>query len=46
VKAVLTPSEAVALDTETQARGVGADTLMERAGFELARVASTMAAGQ
>lgn len=46
MKAVLTPSEAVALDTETQARGVAADTLMERAGFELARVASTMAAGR
>jgi hydroxyethylthiazole kinase-like uncharacterized protein yjeF len=46
VKAVLTPSEAVALDTETQARGVAADTLMERAGFELARVASTVAAGR
>jgi len=46
VRAVLTPAEAVALDTETQARGVSADTLMERAGLELARVAATVAGGR
>ena len=46
MKPVLTPAEAVALDTETQAYGVTADTLMERAGLELARVASTVAGGR
>ena len=46
MRPVLTPAEAVALDTETQASGITADTLMERAGFELARVASTVAGGR
>ena len=43
---MLTSTEAVALDTETQERGVSADTLMERAGLELARVATTVAGGR
>ena len=43
---MLTPAEAVALDAETQARGVSADTLMERAGLELARAATRGAGGR
>jgi NAD(P)H-hydrate epimerase len=45
MKPVLTPEQAVELDRATQARGVGADTLMERAGREVARGAADLVGG-
>jgi NAD(P)H-hydrate epimerase len=45
VKPVLTPEEAAALDRETQARGVAAADLMERAGRAVARAARELAGG-
>jgi hydroxyethylthiazole kinase-like uncharacterized protein yjeF len=45
MKPVLTPAEAVVLDRETQARGVAAGALMERAGREVARTAVAVAGG-
>jgi ADP-dependent NAD(P)H-hydrate dehydratase / NAD(P)H-hydrate epimerase len=39
VRPVLLPAEAAALDEETQARGIGADALMEAAGREVADAA-------
>ncbi len=45
MKPVLTPEEAAALDRETQARGVTADGLMERAGRAVARAAREVAGG-
>jgi ADP-dependent NAD(P)H-hydrate dehydratase / NAD(P)H-hydrate epimerase len=45
MKPVLTPDEAASLDRETQARGVAADGLMERAGRAVARAARELAGG-
>jgi hydroxyethylthiazole kinase-like uncharacterized protein yjeF len=45
MKPVLTPEEAATLDRETQARGVGAEVLMERAGSAVARAARELAGG-
>ena len=45
MKPVLTPDEAASLDRETQARGVAADVLMERAGRAVARAARELAGG-
>ena len=45
MKPVLTPEEAATLDRETQARGVAADVLMERAGRAVARAARELAGG-
>lgn len=45
MKPVLTPEEASTLDRETQARGVAADVLMERAGRAVARAARELAGG-
>jgi ADP-dependent NAD(P)H-hydrate dehydratase / NAD(P)H-hydrate epimerase len=45
VKPVLTPEEASELDRETQARGVPAADLMERAGRAVARAARELAGG-
>ncbi|MGE5227907.1 MAG: NAD(P)H-hydrate dehydratase [Planctomycetaceae bacterium] len=45
MKPVLTPREAVALDRATQARGVGAEALMERAGRAVARAAVDLLGG-
>ncbi len=45
MKPVLTPAEAAALDRDTQARGIAAETLMENAGRELARAAAAVAGG-
>jgi NAD(P)H-hydrate epimerase len=45
MKPVLTPEEAAALDRETQARGVAAEVLMERAGRAVARAARELAGG-
>jgi NAD(P)H-hydrate epimerase len=45
MKPVLTPEEASTLDRETQARGVAADVLMERAGRAVARTARELAGG-
>lgn len=45
MKPVLTPSEAAALDRDTQARGISAESLMERAGWEVARAAVAVAGG-
>jgi len=45
VKLVLSPAEAAVLDRESQARGVQASTLMERAGREVARAAAAVAGG-
>jgi ADP-dependent NAD(P)H-hydrate dehydratase / NAD(P)H-hydrate epimerase len=45
MKPVLTPEEAATLDRETQARGVAAETLMERAGRAVARAARDLAGG-
>jgi hydroxyethylthiazole kinase-like uncharacterized protein yjeF len=45
MKPVLTPEEAGALDRETQARGVPAEALMERAGRAGARAARELAGG-
>jgi hydroxyethylthiazole kinase-like uncharacterized protein yjeF len=45
MKPVLTPQEAATLDRETQARGVAAEVLMERAGRAVARAARELAGG-
>ena len=45
MKPVLTPEEAADLDRETQARGVAAADLMERAGRAVARAAREVAGG-
>ncbi|MGQ0670469.1 MAG: NAD(P)H-hydrate dehydratase [Actinomycetota bacterium] len=45
MKPVLTPLEAAALDRDTQARGISAESLMERAGREVARAAVAVAGG-
>ena len=45
MKPVLTPEEATDLDRETQARGTGAEVLMERAGRAVARAAREVAGG-
>jgi NAD(P)H-hydrate epimerase len=45
MKPVLTPEQAVDLDRETQARGVAAAELMERAGRAVARAAREVAGG-
>jgi NAD(P)H-hydrate epimerase len=45
MKPVLTPDQAAALDRETQARGVAAETLMERAGRAVARAVRELAGG-
>ena len=45
MKPVLTPAEAAILDRESQARGIDAASLMERAGREVARAATTVAGG-
>jgi hydroxyethylthiazole kinase-like uncharacterized protein yjeF len=45
MKPILTPDEAGALDRETQARGVTADALMERAGRAVARGAVDLMGG-
>jgi ADP-dependent NAD(P)H-hydrate dehydratase / NAD(P)H-hydrate epimerase len=45
MKPVLTPDEAGALDRETQARGVSAEALMERAGRAVARGATDLMGG-
>ncbi len=45
MKPVLTPEEASTLDRDTQARGVAAEVLMERAGRAVARAARELAGG-
>lgn len=45
MKPILSPDEATALDRETQARGVAAEVLMERAGRAVARAARELAGG-
>jgi NAD(P)H-hydrate epimerase len=45
MKPVLTPEEASSLDRDTQARGVEAEVLMERAGRAVARAARELAGG-
>jgi NAD(P)H-hydrate epimerase len=45
VRAILTPSEAAQLDRATQARGIPAEALMERAGEAVARAAVDLAGG-
>jgi ADP-dependent NAD(P)H-hydrate dehydratase / NAD(P)H-hydrate epimerase len=45
MRPVLTPEEASALDRRTQARGVPAETLMERAGRAVARAVRELAGG-
>ena len=45
MKPVLTPEQATALDRETQARGIAAEDLMERAGRAVARAARELAGG-
>jgi ADP-dependent NAD(P)H-hydrate dehydratase / NAD(P)H-hydrate epimerase len=45
MKPVLTPREATELDRQTQARGVPADLLMERAGAAVARAAVDLCGG-
>ncbi len=45
MKPVLTPEEAVALDRDTQAGGIAAEVLMERAGRAVARAARDLAGG-
>jgi hydroxyethylthiazole kinase-like uncharacterized protein yjeF len=45
MKPVLTPDEAASLDRETQAVGIAADALMERAGRAVARAVRELAGG-
>ena len=45
MKPVLTPDQAATLDRETQARGIPADLLMERAGRAVARAAVDLCGG-
>jgi ADP-dependent NAD(P)H-hydrate dehydratase / NAD(P)H-hydrate epimerase len=45
VKPLVTPQEAVDLDRATQARGIGADALMERAGRAVARASVDLLGG-
>jgi ADP-dependent NAD(P)H-hydrate dehydratase / NAD(P)H-hydrate epimerase len=45
VKPVLSPQQAVELDRQTQARGLSAQGLMERAGIEVARAVTDLAGG-
>jgi len=45
LKPVLTPDQAATLDRETQARGIAAETLMERAGRAVARAAIDLIGG-
>src|SRR2546430_13422880 len=45
MKPVLSPQEAVELDRATQARGVPAEDLMERAGWAVARACADIAGG-
>ena len=45
MRPVLTPEQAGSLDRESQARGITADSLMERAGRHVARAAATVAGG-
>jgi ADP-dependent NAD(P)H-hydrate dehydratase / NAD(P)H-hydrate epimerase len=45
MKPILTPDEAATLDRDTQARGVAAEILMERAGRAVARAARELAGG-
>jgi hydroxyethylthiazole kinase-like uncharacterized protein yjeF len=45
MKPVLTPEEAATLDRETQARGIAAEVLMDRAGRAVARAARELAGG-
>jgi ADP-dependent NAD(P)H-hydrate dehydratase / NAD(P)H-hydrate epimerase len=45
MKPVITPQEAAQLDRATQARGVGADVLMERAGLAVARATADLLGG-
>jgi NAD(P)H-hydrate epimerase len=45
MKPILTPDEASELDRQTQARGIGAEELMERAGRAVARAAREVAGG-
>ena len=45
MKPVLTPEEAAALDRDTQAGGIAAEALMERAGRAVARAARELAGG-
>ncbi len=45
MKPVLTPAEAVELDRATQARGIAADDLMERAGWAVARACVDLIGG-
>ncbi|MFM8999108.1 MAG: NAD(P)H-hydrate dehydratase [Actinomycetota bacterium] len=46
MRPILTPDEAAALDAATQARGIPAATLMERAGHAVARAAVALAGGR
>lgn len=46
MRPVLTPAEAAELDRGAQARGIPAETLMERAGRETARIAAELAGGR
>ena len=45
MKPVLSPQEAVELDRATQARGVAAEDLMERAGWAVARACADLTGG-
>lgn len=45
MKPVLTPAEAAILDRESQARGIDVASLMERAGWEVARATTSVAGG-
>jgi NAD(P)H-hydrate epimerase len=45
MKPVLTPQEAVELDRQAQGRGIAAETLMERAGWSVARAVADLLGG-